>query len=135
VNRVVSLLLATVVTAFGAVCPTGVAAAAPAADAFDCVFTLSRPEPVAVSGTTVVSATLTPSSCTGQASPNSSTVCVFSADDSNEHCADGRGWNPAMVSTSYRVGQSYTSRASGCFTATVSGATVCRTFGPVAVRL
>jgi hypothetical protein len=56
-------------------------------------------------------------------------------DDSAGTCADGRGWNPAVVSATYRPGQSYTARGNRCFTATVSGATVGRPVSSVTVGL
>src|ERR1700722_647307 len=69
----------------------GTASADPSSDSSpepSCVYTLSAPQLVQVSGVTMVTATLAPYPCTGAINPNSMTVCVKAQGDStNGKCA------------------------------------------------
>ena len=76
-----------------------------------CVYTLSSPQLVQVSGVTMVTATLAPYPCTGAINPNSMTVCVKAQGDStNGKCAFEAKPIPAQVYYApYRPGTIYVS--------------------------
>ena len=87
----------------------GVARAEPAAP---CSFTLSPPQVVQVSGTTMVTATVAPAGCSGPASPSMTVACLLGA-DSVTQCAQAKDGDTAQVYAPYRAGATYTATGRG----------------------
>ena len=128
---------------FSAVIATGDAATAAAQPTGDpapepsCVYTLSAPEVVSVSGTLMVTATLAPFPCTGAINPNSMTVCVsVQGDTANAKCGFTARSIPAQVFlTPYRPGATYESTGRGCGGVFTLVGSVCTTVGPKSATL
>ncbi|MBI3216862.1 MAG: hypothetical protein HYZ38_23850 [Mycobacterium sp.] len=113
----------------------GTAAADSDTGATLCNYTMSDPHVVDVSGTTMVSATLEPSGCNGNAKPYSTQVCL-STPGSAGRCAELPGYVTAHAYLSpYVPGQTYTVRGRGCAFALVPSQTLCNSLGPVSVTL
>lgn len=102
-----------------------------------CVFTLSKPFVVDVSGVKMVSATLKPLLCTGDILPNSQTVCVeLSGSGNPSQCSYKAGYETAQVYFApYRPGSTYISTGSGCGAVGPSFVSVCETQGPLSTTL
>lgn len=137
------LTLASVVAAqciaavgFGGV---GVAQAAPPTDGDQpsCVYTLSKPFVVEVSGRQMVSATLDALPCTGSILPNSKTVCVqMQGSDGAPQCVNVPAYNIAQVYYApYRPGSTYVSTGTGCGAVRPTFVSVCATQGPFSATL
>jgi len=77
-----------------------------------CSFDLSPPQVVQVSGTPMVTATLTPAGCGGPFRPHVSVVCVQAA-DSPPQCTQAREADTAQVYVPYRPGATYTATGRG----------------------
>ncbi|MCV7226327.1 hypothetical protein [Mycolicibacterium komossense] len=101
-----------------------------------CDFTLSAPSVVEVSGTQMVTATLTPAACKGTANPKSSQVCIAASGASPGRCELANGYEIAQVYLSpYIPGVNYVANGTGCAgIATPSGA-ICSSIGPKAATL
>ena len=120
--------------AFGA---AGPAAATPTDDSAQasCVYTLSKPFLVDVSGRTFVSATFTALPCTGHILPNQQTVCVeIQGGGSAPTCAYQPG-SRVQVYAPYRPGATYISTGIGCGAVAPTNTSTCDTKGPVSVTL
>jgi hypothetical protein len=102
-----------------------------------CVYTLSAPQLVQVSGVTMVSATLAPFPCTGSIQPNSMTVCVKAQGDStNGKCAfQARPVAAQVYYAPYRPGTTYVSTGTGCGSVFTAEGAVCATEGPMSATL
>jgi hypothetical protein len=102
-----------------------------------CVFTLSPPRLVQVSGVTMVTATLAPYPCTGAINPNSMTVCVAAQGaDNNGRCAFEARPIPAQVFFSpYRPGTTYVSSGQGCGSVFTAEGSVCSSVAPKSATL
>lgn len=111
-----------------------IAAAAPppgGADQPSCTYTLSTPQLVQVSGTTMVTATLTPFPCTGSIQPNSLTVCLKTAEDSETgQCGFSAVPTMARVFVPYRPGSAYVATGTGCGSVYTTQGSICSTVGP-----
>lgn len=112
--------------------PTAAATPPPAtADEPSCTYTLSTPQLVQVSGTTMVTATLTPYPCTGSISPNSLTVCVTPQHNPTAgQCGFSAVPTKAQVFVAYKPGTTYVTRGTGCGSVYTTDGTICSTVGP-----
>jgi hypothetical protein len=138
VKRVVSFGIACAVALVG-LGGGGVAQAAPpdGGDQASCVYTLSRPFVVDVSGRQMVSATLDGLPCTGSILPNSKTVCVqLQGNDGPPLCKYLPGYGIAQVYFApYRPGSTYVSSGTGCGSVRPTLVSVCATQGPFSATL
>ena len=102
-----------------------------------CVYTLSKPFVVVVSGVKMVSATLTATPCTGYILPNDMTVCVeLQGSGMAPQCTKHGGNDPIHVYFApYRPGATYTSTGTGCGSAAPMYLSVCATQGPYSATL
>jgi hypothetical protein len=100
-----------------------------------CNFTMSDAYVIDLSGVQMVTATTTPSSCTGTAKPTSSQVCLSTA-DSIGRCSELPGYTAAQAYLSpYRPGVAYTVTGRGCAALTTPPTLLCTTLGPRTVTL
>ena len=121
----------------GALTTAGGAAVAGAdpGDPVLCNFTMSDPHVVDLSGTQMVTATLTPTACTGSAIPSFSQVCL-STPGTAGRCAELPGYTDAHVYLGpYQPGMTYTAKGRGCAAQTIPPAPVCTTVGPKSATL
>lgn len=138
VKRVVPLAVACVaaLAGFGS---AGAAQAAPPTDGEQpsCVYTLSKPFVVEVSGRQMVSATLDALPCTGSILPNSKTVCVqLQGSDAAPLCKYVPAYDVAQVYFApYRPGSTYVSTGTGCGAVRPTFVSVCATQGPFSATL
>jgi hypothetical protein len=129
-----SLMALTAATALALVGTTAVAGATPGPPA--CVYTLSPPRVVQLSGTNVVTATLTPAAC-DQSDAYLLVACVqLQGSDGPGQCAQGPGILPAQVYYQpYRPGATYISTGRGCSSKGNPPQPVCLSTGPFAAAL
>ncbi|KMO71005.1 hypothetical protein EV589_3934 [Mycobacterium sp. BK558] len=101
-----------------------------------CEYDLSPPSVVAVSGTNVVTATVTPRACDG-AVTFQTVACIQMAGGTDAGiCARGAGILPAQVFFQpYRPGTVYTSTGRGCASAGNPPQTSCQESGPLTATL
>lgn len=101
-----------------------------------CNYTLSTPQVVEVSGTSMVRATLTPYPCTGAINPNSLTVCLSpQGSPSAPTCGFSAVPSNAQVLTPYKPGTTYTTTGTGCGSVYTTQGSICTTLGPVETTL
>ncbi|MCT7657150.1 hypothetical protein [Mycobacterium deserti] len=129
-------MLAAAVTALGAGPATAQPTTEPAPEP-SCVYTLSEPSLVSVSGVLMVTASLAPFPCTGSINPNSMTVCVSPKGDAgNGKCGFASRSIPAQVFlTPYRPGTTYESTGRGCGGVYTLVGAICATVGPKTATL
>jgi hypothetical protein len=98
--------------------PAGSAAAAPSDQAGEpsCSTTLSLPQLTQISGTTMVTATLSAYPCSGSVTPVQQTACLrLQTNDSTKQCESATGTLDAQVYFSpYRPGMTYVSTGRSC---------------------
>jgi hypothetical protein len=101
-----------------------------------CSYTLSPPQVVQLSGTNVVTATLTPAVC-DQANSYLLVACVqLRGSDGPGQCAQGQGILPAQVYYQpYRPGATYISTGRGCSSKGNPPQPFCQPTGPVSATL
>jgi hypothetical protein len=105
-----------------------------------CSYTLSPPHIVQVSGTNVVTATLSPAGC-GQAQSFSSAACIqLQGSDAPEQCQQNVGTATAQIYYApYRPGATYVSTGKGCSnvgtTSMTSTTSSCQLMGPYTATL
>jgi hypothetical protein len=101
-----------------------------------CVYTLSPPQVVQLSGTNVVKATLTPAAC-DQSDSYLLVACVqLQGSDGPGQCAQGEGILPAQVYYQpYRPGATYISTGRGCSLKGNPPQPVCSPSGPFTATL
>ncbi|AFM17612.1 hypothetical protein Mycch_2851 [Mycolicibacterium chubuense NBB4] len=127
--------LAVVAAAGVALGSTGaVAAAQPSVPA--CTYILTAPAVVSVSGTDMVTATLSPAACDG-AQTYQTVACVQMAGASGPGlCAQGRGILPAQVFYQpYRKGATYIATGRGCASKGNPPQRYCEEHGPLSAAL
>jgi hypothetical protein len=102
-----------------------------------CIFTLSKPFLVEVSGAKMVSATLSGLPCTGVTLPNEQTVCVeLQGGGSAPQCNFAPGYATAQVYFApYRPGATYVSTGKGCAATAPSLVSTCSSQGPYSATL
>lgn len=113
---------------------TAIAGAAPDANA--CTYTLSPPHVVQVSGTDMVTATMSPSDCDG-ATPYQSVACVqVQGGQGPGKCVQNNGLLTAQVYFSpYRPGATYIATGKGCATKGNPPQPICEPTGPLTATL
>jgi len=128
------MVLAAMVTLTFAAAP-GAAGAQPNSSA--CDYTLSPPQVVQVSGTDVVTATLSPAGCNGS-NAYLQVACLQVQGDSDRpaNCRQNNGNLTAQVYYApYRPGTTYVSTGRGCATTGNPPEPVCASVGPITVTL
>ena len=116
----------------------GAASAEPTGDGqASCVYTLSKPFVVDVSGVKMVSATLKSLPCAGHILPNSQTVCVEpQGGGTAPQCVNKGGYELAQVYFApYRPGTTYISTGTGCGSVGPTMVSACATQGPYTAKL
>ncbi len=136
VALIVSLLASAALATFSAAGATADPTDGPAPEP-SCVYTLSAPELVSVSGALMVTATLTPFPCTGAINPNSLTVCVsVQGDEANGKCGfQARSTAARVFLSPYRPGTTYVAKGQGCGGVYTFVGSVCTTVGPKSATL
>ena len=126
---------AATLVALGGVSPAG-ATPTDGQEPASCVYTLSKPFVVDVSGLKMVSARLSSLPCTGAILPNQQTVCVQVEGSSGApHCDSRAGYTDAQVYAPYRPGATYVSTGTGCGAVSPSLVSACATQGPLSATL
>jgi hypothetical protein len=130
------LVCATALIAFGG-SATAYAAPVDGQGQPSCVYTLSQPFLVEVSGHEMVSATFSPLPCTDGILPNDLTVCVeLQGGGTAPQCVHQGGYDVAQVYFApYRPGATYRSTGVGCGSAAPLYVSVCATEGPYTATL
>jgi hypothetical protein len=130
-----SLMVLTAVTALTFAGAAAVAGAEPAPPP-PCSYTLSPPEVVQLSGTNMVTATLTPAAC-DESNSYLLVACVqLQGSDGPGQCAQGQGILPAQVYYQpYRPGATYVSTGRGCSSKGNPPQPFCRPTGPFTATL
>jgi hypothetical protein len=129
------LMVLTAATALTFAGAAGVAGAEPAPPPA-CSYTLSPPQVVQLSGTNMVTATLTPAAC-DQSDTYLQVACVqLRGSDGPGQCAQGQGLLPAQVYYQpYRPGATYISTGRGCSLKGNPPQPVCSATGPFTATL
>jgi hypothetical protein len=126
------VLIAVAALALAGTTPTAGASPAPPA----CAYTLSPPEVVQLSGTNVVTATLTPAAC-DESDAYLLVACVqLQGSDGPGQCAEAKGILPAQVYYQpYRPGATYISTGRGCSAKGNPPQPICLAKGPFTAAL
>jgi hypothetical protein len=107
---------------------------APPASAETCTFELSPPQLVTLTGGVVqVTASLTPRACEGTAMPQTTTVCLATADSAGR-CQTAYAWTSSrvFVDRTERSGAAdYHSYGKGCLDSGNPARMTCRAYGPL----
>ena len=131
--RCVAVLHAVMALAVAGVAAAGIADAEPTPP---CSFTLSPPQVVQVSGTSLVTATVSPAGCEVPASPHQSVACLqLQGGDSAGQCMHSGGIVTAQVYYSYRPGATYVSTGRGCASTGNPPRSICQVVGPFTATL
>ena len=126
------VLTAAVALALGGT--AAVASASPSPPA--CAYTLSPPQVVQLSGTNVVTATLSPAGCDRSTTYLSVACLQLQGSDGPGQCDQGQGILPAQVFYQpYRPGATYIATGRGCATTGNPPQPVCRPMGPLTATL
>ena len=130
-----SLMVLTAATALTFAGAAGAAGAEPAPPP-PCAYTLSPPQVVQLSGTNMVTATLTPAAC-DESDSYLLVACVqLQGSDGPGQCAQGQGILPAQVYYQpYRPGATYISTGRGCSSKGNPPQPFCRPKGPFTATL
>ncbi|MET0698174.1 MAG: hypothetical protein ABWY93_00805 [Mycobacterium sp.] len=125
-----AMVVATLVAVFSSGGAAAIANAAPDGGSIRCNFTLSAPSVVTLSGTQMVTATVSPADCTGTANPKSSQVCI-STFDSVGRCELANGYETAQVYFApYLPGTKYVAKGFGCAGLSTPSTAICSSVGP-----
>jgi hypothetical protein len=129
-----SLMALTAAVALALAGTAAVAGASPSPP--PCAYTLTLPQVVQLSGTNVVTATLTPAAC-DQSDSYLLVACVqLEGSDGPGQCAQGQGILPAQVYYQpYRPGATYISTGRGCSSVGNPPMPVCSPTGPFTATL
>ncbi len=138
-NRCLGAVVSSFAVAIAGIGHAATATAEPVADAAEepsCVYTLSQPQVVAVSGVLMVTATLTPYPCTGSINPNSMTVCITpESNPSASKCGFSAVPDYAEVFVPYKPGTAYTTKGTGCGSVYTTQGSICSSLGPQTTTL
>ncbi|MEW5809924.1 MAG: hypothetical protein AB1925_10745 [Actinomycetota bacterium] len=128
--RTLAVLTVTALT-FG---PSAPANAEP--DAGSCDYALTPPTLVTVSGTTMVTASVTPQACAGAVTYQTVACLQMAGNQGPGRCSAGNGILPAQVFFQpYRPGTAYTATGRGCASSGNPPQASCRETGPLTVTL
>lgn len=137
--RCLAVVVGCFATVLAGLAATTTAAAAPPPDEQDersCVYTLSTPQLVQVSGSTMVTATLTPYPCTGSINPNYLSVCLQPEQNASAgSCGFSSIPSYAEVFVPYKPGTTYVATATGCGSVYTEEGSICSTVGPKSTTL
>jgi hypothetical protein len=136
--RSFAVLAASFATSVGGVVLATTAAATPSDGAADpsCVYTLSAPLVVQVSGVPMVTATLKPYPCTGSINPNYLSVCLKAETNAGAGtCGFSAVPSMAEVFLPYKPGTTYVASGTGCGSVYTTQGSICATQDPVSVTL
>ena len=112
---------------------TGAVPAAAAPDQPGCAYTLAPPVLTQVSGTPMVTSTVTVAAC-NQSNSMLQVACLqVQGSGTAPQCASKEGPVAAEVFAPYRPGATYVASGRGCSTADNPAVSVCNTVGPVTV--
>jgi hypothetical protein len=101
-----------------------------------CVYTLSKPQVVQVSGTPMVTATLKPYPCTGSINPNYLNVCLKPEQDASAgKCGFSSVPSMAEVFVPYKPGTIYVTSGTGCGSVFTTQGSICSSVGPFSTTL
>ena len=101
-----------------------------------CVYTLSTPEVVQVSGSAMVRLTLKPYPCTGSINPNYLSVCLKPESSANNGtCGFSSIPTFAQVYLPYKPGITYVATGTGCGSVYTEEGSICASVGPVKTTL
>jgi hypothetical protein len=127
--------LAVVAVALTFAATTGVANAEPSPPKA-CSYVLSPPHVVQLSGTNVVTATLSAAGC-DQSTVTQTVACVqLQGSDGHEQCDQGEGIIPAQIYYQpYRAGATYVATGRGCAVKGNPPQPICATTGPLTATL
>jgi len=130
-----SLMVLAAALAFTCAGTAGVTSAEPSPPTA-CSYTLSPPHIVALSGTNVVTATLSPAAC-DRSEPYLSVACVqMEGSDGSAKCQQGEGNLTAQVYYApYRPGATYVATGRGCALTGNPPMSVCQSTGPYTATL
>ncbi|BBX16369.1 hypothetical protein CRI77_23140 [Mycolicibacterium duvalii] len=118
--------------------PAGGPAAAPAAAQpapTGCAYELAAPRVVDVSGTDMVTATVTTRACDGAVTYQTVACLQEAGGPGAGKCATGNGILPAQVFTPYRPGAAYTATGRGCASKGNPPQKICTETGPLTATL
>lgn len=117
-------------------CPAIAAASPPDEGSFRCTFAMDAPTVVDVSGTKMVTATITPGACTGPVNSSSTQICLSTHGQGIDRCAFTTGQGSAQAYFGpYVPGTTYTAKGRGCGGAFRPASTICETVGPLSATL
>jgi hypothetical protein len=134
--RCVAAVVSTFALACGGLTAAVSATATPLTEEASCVYTLSRPQVVAVSSALMVRATLSPFPCTGSINPNYLSVCLsVQGASSAGKCGFTALPSYAEVFVPYKPGTTYVTSGTGCGTVFTPQPPICSTVGPVSTTL
>jgi hypothetical protein len=136
--RSFAVLAASVATVLGGVALATTAAATPSDGATDpsCVYTLSTPQVVQVSGVPMVTATLKPYPCTGSINPNYLNVCLKAETNAGAGtCGFSAVPSMAEVFLPYKPGTTYVASGTGCGSVYTTQGSLCSSLGPFSTTL
>jgi hypothetical protein len=102
-----------------------------------CTFTMSPPQLVQVSGTTMVTATVGPGACHVAAEPTLSVVCLqLQGSQTAAQCAQLEGPSTAHINFApYRPGATYVATGRGCALVGNPPRSICQATGPLTATL
>jgi hypothetical protein len=138
-NRCLAAVVSSFAIALAGAGHASTATASPPSDDADspsCVYTMSAPQVVSVSGVAMVTATLKPFPCTGHISPNSLTVCIEAQGSATApQCAFRAVPEMAEVFVPYKPGTTYITSGTGCGSVFTTQGAICASVGPRSTTL
>jgi hypothetical protein len=137
--RCLAVVVGSLTTALACIGFAATAAASPPSDGADspsCVYTMSTPQVVSVSGVAMVTATLKPFPCTGHINPNSLTICIaVQGSSAAPQCAFKAVPEVAEVYVPYKPGTTYVATGTGCGSVFTAQGAICASVGPKSTTL
>jgi hypothetical protein len=137
--RCLAVVVSSLTTALAGFGFAATATASPPSDDADspsCVYTMSTPQVVSVSGVAMVTATLKPFPCTGHINPNSLTICIAVQGSSTApQCAFRAVPEMAAVFVPYKPGTTYVATGTGCGSVFTAQGAICASVGPKSTTL
>jgi hypothetical protein len=100
-----------------------------------CSYTLAGPQVVQLSGTNVVTATLSPAACDRSVAYQAVACVQMQGDDGPGQCAQENGILMAQVYLPYRPGATYIATGRGCASTGNPPRAVCQPKGPISATL
>ncbi|HEV7422281.1 MAG TPA: hypothetical protein VGO30_20915 [Mycobacterium sp.] len=137
--RCLAVVISSLATTLAGLGYAATATASPPSDGAEqpsCVYTLSQPQLVQVSGATMVTATLTPYPCTGSINPNYLSVCIKPEQNAAAgNCGFSAVPSMAQVFVPYKPGTTYVTTGTGCGSVYTTQGSICSSLGPHSTTL